>query len=280
MPTDVMIIVLLAALLHAGWNAIVRASRDKFHDTVLIVLGAGLWAFLLLPWLPLPAPESWPYLAASVLIHVAYFSLVAFAYRAGELSLVYPLMRGSAPAMSAVAVALLLHELPSAGQWAGIALISGGVLVLTGDSWRSGRLHTQSALWALTNAGVIALYTLVDGRGTRLSGHTLSYTGWMFLLTALLFVAVSAAAQGRGIRQRLRHGWHRALIGGGATLASYGLVLWAMTRAPIALVAALRETSVVFATIIAAVLLREPVTRWRYVSICVVSAGAIAIKIF
>lgn len=275
-----MVVVLLAALLHAGWNAVVRASPDKFHDTTLIVLGAGLWTIILLPWLPLPAPESWPYLAASVLIHIVYFSLVAFAYRAGELSLVYPLMRGSAPAMSAVAVALLLHELPSAGQWAGIALISAGVLVLAGDSWRAGRLHMQSALWALANASVIATYTLVDGRGTRLSGHAFSYTGWMFLLTTVLFIAVSTAVQGRGVARRVRHGWRRALIGGGATLASYGLVLWAMTRAPIALVAALRETSVVFAAVIAAVLLREPVTRWRYVSICVVSAGAIAIKVF
>jgi drug/metabolite transporter (DMT)-like permease len=275
-----MAIVLLAALLHAGWNAIVRASSDKFHDTVLIVLGAGLWTTVLLPWVPLPAPESWPYLAASVLIHVAYFALVAFAYRAGELSLVYPLMRGSAPVMSAMAVALLLHELPSAGQWAGIALISGGVLVLAGDSWRAGKLHTQSALWALTNAGVIAVYTLVDGQGTRLSGQAFSYTGWMFLLTAVLFVAVSAAVRGRDGTWRVRHGWRRALIGGGATLASYALVLWAMTRAPIALVAALRETSVVFAAFIATFLLREPITGLRYVSIFTVSVGAIAIKLF
>lgn len=275
-----MVVVLFAALLHAGWNAIVRASSDKFHDTVLIVLGAGLWTTILLPWFSVPAPESWPYLAASVLIHVAYFSLVAFAYRDGELSLVYPLMRGSAPAMSAVAVALLLHELPSAGQWTAIALISGGVLLLAGDSWRAGKLHTQSALWALTNAGVIAVYTLIDGQGTRLSGQAFSYTGWMFLLTAVLFIAVSAAVQGRGVARRVRHGWRRALIGGGATLASYGLVLWAMTHAPIALVAALRETSVVFAAVIAAFLLREPITPLRYVSIFTVSAGAIAIKIF
>ena len=114
-----MAIVLFAAALHAGWNALVRASAEKFQDTVLIVLGAGAWTAFLLPLAPLPAVASWPYLAASVLIHIAYFSLVAFSYRSGELSFVYPLMRGSAPALSAVAAALLINESPSLGGWAG-----------------------------------------------------------------------------------------------------------------------------------------------------------------
>lgn len=275
-----MVIVLLAAALHAGWNAMVRVSSDKFHDTVLIVLGAGLWTVLVLPWLPWPAAASWPYLAASVLIHLGYFSLVAFAYRAGELSLVYPLMRGTAPALAAVAVALWLHESPSPGQWAGIALVSSGVLLLAGDSWRAGTRRGAPVLGALANAGVIAVYTLVDGQGARLSGHAFGYTAWMFLLTAVLFFVVALAVQGRAIARRLPRGWRRALLGGAATLASYGLVLWAMTRAPIALVAALRETSVVFAALLATLLLREPITRWRYVSIVAVGAGAVAIKLF
>jgi len=150
-----MAIVLFAAALHATWNALVRASSHKFQDTVLIVLGAGVWTAFLLPLVPIPAVESWPYLAASVLIHVAYFALVAFSYQSGELSFVYPLMRGSAPALTAVAGALLINESPSLGGWAGVLLISCGVLVLAGDSWRSGTFRAAPAMLALTNAGVI-----------------------------------------------------------------------------------------------------------------------------
>lgn len=280
MSLDVMAVVLFAALLHAGWNALVRSSADKFHDTVLIVFGAALWTACLLPLMPVPRAESWPYLAASVLIHAAYFSIVAFSYRDGELSFVYPLMRGSAPAMSAVGAALLLNESPTAGGWAGVLLISCGVLVLAGDSWRSGVFRARSAAFALANAGVIVVYTLVDGQGARLSGDAFSYTGWMFLLTGLLLAAIAVARRGRRTVQHLQSGWRRGLLGGACTLASYGLALWAMTHAPIALVAALRETSVIFATIIAAVLLKEPVTRARYASIAMVSAGAVAIKMF
>lgn len=275
-----MAVVLFAAALHAGWNALVRASADKFQDTVAIVLGAAVWMALLLPLLPVPAVESWPYLAASVLIHVAYFVLVAVSYRGGELSFVYPLMRGSAPALTAVAGALLINELPSPGGWAGVLLISTGVLLLAGDSLRSGTFRAAPAMFALANAGVIVVYTIVDGQGVRLSGHALSYTGWMFMLTAPLLLGVAAATQGHAALRRIAGGWRRGLLGGACTLASYALALWAMTRAPIALVAALRETSVVFAAIIAAGILREPISRIRYLSILTVCAGAIALKVF
>lgn len=275
-----MAIVLCAAALHASWHALIRASAQKFQDTVLIVLGAGVWTVFLLPLVPIPAVESWPYLAASVLIHVAYFSLVAVSYRNGELSFVYPLMRGSAPALSAVAAAILINESPSLGGWIGILLISCGVLVLAGDSWRSSTLRAAPTMFALTNACVIVIYTLVDGQGARLSGYAFSYTGWMFLLTAPLLLAISAVGQGRAILQSIHLGWCRGLLGGACTLTSYGLALWAMTHAPIALVAALRETSVVFAAVIAAYFLKEPITLLRYASILTVSAGAVAMKVF
>jgi drug/metabolite transporter (DMT)-like permease len=275
---DIMAVVLFAAALHAAWNALVRASAQKFHDTVLIVLGAGVWAALLLPLAPLPAVASWPYLAASALIHVAYFSLVAFAYRGGALSFAYPLMRGTAPALTALAAALWLNESPTLGGWVGVLLIGCGILVLMGDALRTSQFHRGSALFALTNAGVIVIYTLVDGQGARLSGHAFSYTGWLVLLTALLFVAVGATLRGVAVLQPVRAGWRKGLLGGACTLASYGLALWAMTHAPIALVAALRETSVIFGVVIAAVFLKEPLTGFRVVSILMVCAGAAALK--
>jgi drug/metabolite transporter (DMT)-like permease len=275
-----MAVVLLGAVLHAAWNTLVRRAADKFLDTVLMLSGAGLLTAVLLPVLPLPATESWPYLAASVLIHVVYFSLVALAYHGAELSFAYPVMRGTAPVLSAVAVALLLNETPTPGGWLGILLVSGGVLLLATDAWRSGKLRKGPTLLALANAGVIAVYTLVDGQGARLSGHAFSYTGWMFLLTSVLLLGLALALKGRRVIDHARLGWQRGLLGGASTLASYGLALWAMTQAPIALVAALRETSVVFAAIMAALFLAEPVTRLRAVSIVTVVAGAVAIKIF
>ena len=273
-----MLVVLLGAALHAVWNALVRASAQKFQNATLIVFGAGVWTALLLPFAPLPAPASWPYLAASALIHVAYFSLVALAYRGADLSFAYPLMRGSAPVLSALGAAILLGESPTAGGWTGVLLIACGVIALTGDAWRARTFRAAPVLYALSNAGVIVVYTLVDGYGVRLSGHAFSYTGWLFLLTALLLLMLRVACDGGTVLRQVVNDWRTGLLGGACTLASYGLALWAMTRAPIALVAALRETSVIFGVMVAAVWLKEPVTRLRAVSIVLVCAGAASIK--
>jgi drug/metabolite transporter (DMT)-like permease len=220
-----------------------------------------------------------PYLAASVVIHVAYFSFVALSYRDADLSYVYPLMRGSAPALSAVIAAFIIHESPSASGWLGVLLVSLGILLLAGDSWRSGSLRLAPTAVALANGGVIVIYTLVDGVGARLSGHPISYTGWIFFLTAFPLLAASFARQGRKAARNIRLNWGKGLVGGACTLSSYTLALWAMTQAPIALVAALRETSVVFGTLIAAGFLKERVSPLRFVSIFIITAGAIAIKV-
>lgn len=279
MALEVMLAVLLGALLHAAWNAMIRGAADRTLDTVLVVTGAGVLMAAALPFMPLPASASWPYLLASAIIHVAYFLLVARSYRHGELSFVYPIMRGSAPALSALAAALLLAEVPAAGGWLGIALISGGVMLLAGDAWRKAVFHGNAALFALATAGIIVIYTLVDGVGVRLSGNAAAYTGWMFLLTALPLAAIFLGRDHNAAIHYLRRHWRRGLAGGACTLASYALALWAMTQAPIALVAALRETSVVFATLLAATLLRERISPLRYAAIGVVLGGAVAIKL-
>lgn len=279
MAIDVMLAVLLGALLHAVWNAMIRGSGNRTLDMVLVVAGAGALMVLMLPFAPLPATASWPYLLASGAIHVAYFLLVAMSYRHGEMSFVYPIMRGSAPAVSAIAAALLLAEIPPAGGWLGVALICGGVMLLAADSWRNGSFHGRAALFALSTAAVIVIYTLVDGIGVRLSGHAASYTGWVFLLTAAPLLAIFLLRDRAVTLTYLRQHWQRGLFGGACTLASYALALWAMTQAPIALVAALRETAVIFGVLIAALVLRERITRIRYLSILVVTAGAVAIKL-
>ena len=279
MSTEVMVVVLFSALLHAGWNALVRASRDKFLASLHVVCGGGAFALLFLPGLPLPAAASWPWLLASGLIHVVYFVLVARAYQGTDLGLAYPLMRGTAPVLTALGAALLLSEAPTPGAWLGIALICGGVLTLAGRAWRSGAGHPAAVLAALANAGVIALYTLVDGQGVRLADNALSYTVWVFVLNALFMLLTAAWLRGRSLLQPTPGAWRVALLGGAGTFAAYSLVLWAMTQAPIATVAALRETSIVFAMLISALFLHEGMSRLRLASAALVCAGVVLIKL-
>ena len=279
MTTEVMAVVLFSALLHASWNALVRSSADKFLSTLHIVCGAGAFAVVLLPGLPLPAPASWPYVVASGLIHVVYFTLVAHAYRGADLSFAYPLMRGTAPALSALAAAWLLGESPSLGGWLGIALICGGVLTLAGSAWRPGGGHLKALASALGNAGVIALYTLVDGLGARGSGHAFSYTAWVFLLTAGLMLGLALVLRGRQLLRPTASAWRNGLLGGAGTLGAYSLALWAMTQAPISAVAALRETSIVFAALIGVLFLKERLRQWRLAAVLLVCAGAAVLKL-
>jgi drug/metabolite transporter (DMT)-like permease len=277
-PLSILTAVLFGALLHAAWNVFIRAAADKELNTVLVAGGAAVLSACWLPFAALPAAASWPYLLASALIHVVYFSFVARLYRSTDLSLAYPIMRGSAPAFSAIVAMPFVQESPSRCGWAGLLLISLGILLLVGDTRRSGEFRFSSTALAFANAGVIVAYTLVDGVGARLSGHPASYTGWLFFLTAIPLLGMYLAKQGRKGAEELRRNWVKGVMGGACSLGSYGLALWAMTLAPIALVAALRETSVVFGTLIAAGFLGERVSHLRYVSILVVTAGAVTIK--
>ncbi|MBX9870395.1 MAG: EamA family transporter [Burkholderiaceae bacterium] len=279
MSTAVLAVVLFSALLHAGWNAAVRASGDKLLASWQVVCGATLLSLPLLVWLPLPAPASWPWLLASGLIHVFYFVLVARAYQGAELGLAYPLMRGTAPVLTAAVAALWLHETPTPLGALGIALICAGVLVLAGRAWRQGLQHPGAAGAALANAAVIALYTLVDGQGVRLAGHALAYTAWLFTLTAAFMGPALLWWRGRSALRPAAGAWRVLLLGGAGTLGAYSLVLWAMTRAPIASVAALRETSIVFAALIGALLLKEGLGRLQLASALLVCAGAVLLRV-
>jgi drug/metabolite transporter (DMT)-like permease len=277
-----MLAVLLGAAFHASWNVLVKSGSDPFLDTVSVAtcLAAVTAIVLVFFSVPLPLEGSWLCLIASVVIHVVYYTFLVLAYRGGDLSLVYPIMRGTAPAFTAILAAVLLGEQPSWGGWAGVFLVSGGVLLLAADSPRSRGFRLAPVFFALLNAAVIVGYTLVDGLGARLSGNAFSYTGWMFLMTGVLVFVISSALRGRQLAHHVLSQWKKWTLGGVFTFASYGLALWAMTKAPIAPVAALRETSIVFSAVLAVLILKERITTLRYVSIAVVTAGAIAIKAF
>jgi len=275
---DVMVLVLFGALLHAAWNAFIKAGDNTLVETTLLVTGAGAIAAVALPFVPLPAEASWPFLVASVAIHCVYFSLVAVAYRTGELSVAYPIMRGSAPLFTAVLTASVLREPIGGGGWFGIVLLCAGVLCLAREGWRSANSQRHALAVALLNAAVIVAYTVVDGLGARASQNAWSYVLWLFFLNSFPLLAIGFASNARAILSVPVGGWVKGCVGGLCSVCAYGLALWAMTHAPIALVAALRETSVLFGTALGALLLKERFGLSRWFAAALITAGAVAMK--
>jgi drug/metabolite transporter (DMT)-like permease len=278
MPGYVVAIVLFAALVHALWNALLKNSGDKRLTTVMLTSMAGIMAALMLPFLPTPARDSWPFLAGSSIMEITYFVLLAAAYRIGDMSHAYPIMRGTAPLIVASVSASVIGESLSAGEWFGIALICLGVLGLAVHRGAMAQ-HRTATLLAFGNAFAIASYTLIDGLGVRRSHAPVSYALWIYLLTGtltLLWTLSRRRAQFLAyVRGRLTLGAVAAI----GMMSSYGLALWAMTRSPVALVAALRETSIVFATVISAVLLKERISPRRLAATVLIAAGAAALRL-
>ncbi len=281
------LLVLLGALLHAGWNVLVKSSGDKSVDTALVIVLGALLALPLSLWAGLPPAAAWPYIGASLVIHIGYYTALAGAYRHGDLGLTYPIMRGSAPLLVALGSGLVLGESPSVLAWFGIVGIAGGV-ALVGLSSPGAALHHHKALaYALANAVVIALYTIVDGKGVRLSvgdgRGTAAYVMLLFVLDGVAYPALvwfsREAAGRRAMLAYARRRWPLAALGGAASIGSYAIALWAMTRAPVASVAALRETSVLFAALLGTLLLKERFGLQRALGTAVIVAGVMALRL-
>jgi drug/metabolite transporter (DMT)-like permease len=270
--------VLGAGFLHALWNALLKsAAGDPMLDTALIVAGSSFVALLLLPFVGVPAMVSWKFMALSALIHFGYYVTLAGAYRHGDLSFAYPLMRGVAPLIVTMLGVLFLGEHPSLQMLAGIALISTGIIVI---AWFAGGRHTPTAAgWALANAAIIACYTLVDGAGVRASGDAAGYVSWLIFLEGLPYLAFLYLRRGPPAARYVAARWRRGIAAGAASLAAYGIVLWAMTRAPVAAVAALREVSVLFAALIGSIALKEGFGWRRMAGAATVVAGVAALKL-
>jgi phosphonate utilization associated putative membrane protein len=270
--------VLIGALLHASWNAMVKSSTDKALDTALIHLLGSLVAVPLVLLVGWPQPAAWPYIMASVTIHIAYYIALTGAYQHGDLSLTYPLMRGTAPLLVALASALTLGEHLSPLAWAGVLGVCCGVLLL-GLS-RHAMDSPRAVGFALCNAVVIAVYTVVDALGARASGNPVQYVATLFLLDGWPFALLVLLRRSPAVAwPYARARWPVAAGGALASLGSYGIALWAMTRAPVATVAALRETSVLFAVLMGAVFLREALTLRRALGAAVIVAGVMALRI-
>jgi phosphonate utilization associated putative membrane protein len=287
MSTGVVLAVLFGALLHASWNALVKSGGDKQLDLALVHLLGGAACVPLLWLAGLPPPAAWPYIGASLLIHVAYYITLNGAYQHGDLGSTYPIMRGSAPLLVALGSSVVLGERLSAMAWLGIGAVTAGVLMV-GLARPAEALHHRRAVgFALANAAVIAAYTLVDGSGVRITAQAgqaaVSYVLLLVVLDALPYPALVLLQRGAAARPAMRayarRRWPLAMLGGLASMGSYGIALWAMTRAPVAAVSALRETSVLFATVLSVWVLKERFGLQRAGGAVVIVLGVVALRL-
>ncbi|HSW21431.1 MAG TPA: EamA family transporter [Burkholderiaceae bacterium] len=282
----IVLAVLFGAVLHAGWNALVKSSGDKELDTALVHFLGALVALPPLLLVGAPPAAAWPFIAASLVVHIAYYVTLAGAYKHGELGMTYPIMRGSAPLLVALGSQLVLGESLSPLAWAGVLGVTLGV-AMVGLAHPGEALHHRRALgFALANAVVIMTYTFIDGSGVRTAvaagGSALSYVLLLFVLDGVPYPALVVlkrdAAGRRAILDYAKRRWPLAALGGTASIGSYAIALWAMTRAPVAAVSALRETSVLFATLLGAWLLKERLGAQRLSGAVVIVGGVIALR--
>ena len=279
LTTGITLAVLGAAFLHASWNALLKASTggDAMLDIAAVVAGSALWAMLVVPFVPLPQPIAWLFMAVSSIVHFGYYITLARAYRIGDLSFAYPLMRGTAPLIVTLLGSLLLRELPSVPMMFGIGLICAGIVSI---AFVQRRAHPPSAArWAFANAAIVAVYTIIDGTGARAAGNAMSYVAWLLFLEGLPFLIWILIRRGRPALVYLRGCVRTGLLGGACSFAAYAIVLWAMTRAPIAAIAALRETSVLFAALMGSLWLKEGFGWRRAAGAASVVAGIATLKL-
>jgi drug/metabolite transporter (DMT)-like permease len=274
MTAAVTFAVLVAALCHASWNAMIRLKGDKIVSITLLVAGAALIALPGVFFVPLLPAAAWPYVIASAIVHVGYNTFLALAYHHGELTRVYPLVRGSAPLTTLIVSLLFLNEAVDAGDVIGIIVLAAGIMALTLDrGWRSVLASPQTMIFAAATSLCITAYTLCDGLGARAAGNAHHYVLWLFVLDAPPMLAAVLIFKRKAFLEAIGANWVAGLLGGALSLAAYWIVIWAFTIAPIPIVAALRETSILFAIFIGMLWLGEKVTLVRGLSILMVLAG-------
>jgi drug/metabolite transporter (DMT)-like permease len=276
----VFLAVLFAALCHAGWNALIKVGLDPLSTTTLIAIGSAVVGLVCLPVAGMPAIAAWPWIVTSVFLHLLYFAALIESYRTGDLGQVYPIARGSAPLMTAAASLIFVGEQLSLASWIGIATLAVGVLLLSARGGRElARIDRRAIGFAFLTALTICAYSVVDGIGARVSLNPQSYVLWLLVGNALALVPYALWRDRGAMGPALRHFWLRGLAGGALQALSYGIALWAMTLAPIAIVASLRETSVLFGTAIAVVVLKEPVHAIRIAAAVLIVCGLVLIRV-
>ena len=273
-------LVLAAAAMHATWNALIKTRSDRFASISLATLGASIVVLPILPFVDFPSIEVWIWIAASVIIHAGYRLFLVKTYDVGDFAQSYPLARGIAPLITTVGAIIFIGEVPEGLTVLGIVVLSFGALLMSlrGSSDLS-KFNRRAVGFALLTSMLIAGYTLTDGYGVRLANTASSYAAWLFFCDGLCSIAIGFLYRGRGLLTVLASEWKTNLLTGGLLAGSYWIIMWAMTKAPIASIAALRETSILFAMLISVLVLGERVTPWRVLATVFIVGGVVILRI-
>ena len=281
MSLTVFFAVLLAAALHAGWNTLVKGSSDKWVSVTAVVIGHVLFSVLALIIFPFPAIESLPYAVASGFIHTGYMLFLIFAYRVGDLSHVYPIARGMGPTLVTVVSILFLGVVLTAGQIWGVVIVVAGIMTLIFAQPMSGA-SSKSSVLAVCTGCFIAGYSIADGLGARLAGPTpasaVAFFSLVCILSSLSFIPVLIVKQPAALKKALADR-RMVVLAGGGSFAAYSIVVWGFTQAPLPLVTALRETSIIFALLLGVFILKEPLNRLKILATVITLVGAVLVKI-
>ena len=278
MTATVFLAVLAAAFLHAAWNALVRSGAQKVTAILILTLIQGGFGLILTFTRPFPTGEVWLWLVASGVFHAAYKLFLAFAYEQGDLSRVYPIARGAAPMIVLGISAIALADPITTPETLGILILGAGILTMGHGALRSGESARLIPL-ALGSAAATAGYSLVDGLGARVSGDAVAYVAWLFVLDALLFTPIAVALRGSGVLKATRRDWLTGTVAASFSYGAYAIAVWAMTVAPIALVAALRETSILFAVLIGWLVFKERMDTLKALAALLIVAGVVLTRL-
>jgi len=278
LETTAFFAVLFAALLHASWNAIIRTSGNRFQGMLILTTAQGTMGLFMAPFFPLPSGEVWIWLIASGVLHTGYKMFLAAAYKHGDLSRVYPIARGVAPMIVVLAGMFFLSDDLNIKQYIGVALIGGGIILMAHGIFRNGEARVLIP-FALGSALCTAGYSIVDGLGARVAGDASQFIAWILLFDMLFFTSSTLVTTGPRHYRASAKTWIIGSLAGALSLATYWIVVWAMTIAPIALVTALRETSVLFAVMIGVLLMKEKADLGKIIAALVVVTGVIVIRI-
>jgi len=278
MTTEVFVMVLGAAFLHAAWNALIKVNVDRLIMVAVMIISQLLIATSALPFVEIPPAESWPYICISTVIHTAYFVFLIKSYRYGDLSHVYPIARGSAPLIIAVVSVVIVGETLDSQATLSVVLIGFGIMSLTLTRGTSGFSEPKAILYALGTGVFIAGYTIADGLGARFANSAHSYIVWLNMFNGIPTLLLAIYLRKDRFLIQIRASWKPGVIAGAVSLLAYWIVIWATTLAPLALVSAVRETSMIFAVIFGVCFLKERLNLARLASTTITLLGAVILK--
>ena len=278
MTLGILLAVLGAAFLHALWNALIKVGHSRIGGMVILSIGEiPIGLAVAAASAPLK-PEAWPWVIAAGCTHFGYKFFLSYAYDRGDLSRVYPIARGTAPLIVALVGTVLLPDVIRTGEYAGIAVLGAGILLMARGVFTGGE-ERRLIPFALGSAAATATYTLIDGMGARISGDAVAYVAWVFVADGLIFTLGMLALRGRKVLPPLGRDWVTGLLAAAASYGAYAVSVWAMTQAPIALVAALRETSILFAVLIGWLVFGERMDRSKAIAAALIVGGVILTRL-